>query len=59
MTLTPRLDIPGTYMVQSGEKTYNVDLRDPYTPTCDCDGWCWTEQVCKHIRLAQDDRDGR
>ena len=58
MQIIPRTDVPNTYLVQSGEKTYNVDLRDPYTPTCDCDGWCWTEQICKHIVFARHWQDG-
>lgn len=51
MTVEPRLDVPGTYVVVSGDKRYNVDLRDH--PTCDCPSHCWTDALCKHIRLAQ------
>ena len=59
MTLTPRQDIPGTYIVHSGDQTYHVDLRDPYTPTCDCPDHIWRDRICRHITFAQDYRDGR
>lgn len=58
MILTPRPDIPGTYWVQSGEKVYNVDLRDPYSPTCDCADHIWRDTICKHITACQRYRDG-
>lgn len=58
MTVTPRPDIPGTYTVQSGPETYHVDLRDPFTPTCDCPDFLWRDRCCKHITACQKHRDG-
>lgn len=58
MTVTERPDLPLTYVVVSGPNTYNVDLRDPWTPSCDCPSGCWTDEVCKHSKAAMAYRDG-
>lgn len=52
MTVTPRVDIPGTFTVQSGTNVYDVDVRDPFTPTCSCPAGCWSNTVCKHVRAC-------
>ena len=47
MTVTPRLDIPGTFTVQSGKETYNVDTTVEHW-TCDCKAGCYRDGWCKH-----------
>lgn len=57
MKAIPRSDVPGTWVVVSGPSTYHVDLRDPFTPSCDCPSHIWRDQMCKHVREAQKERD--
>lgn len=58
MKVIPRRDIPGTYVVVSGPNSYNLDLRDPHNPSCDCPSGCLSDRVCKHMREAMAYRDG-
>lgn len=58
LTITERHDIPGTYVVVSGENRYNVDLRNPWEPTCDCPSGCLSDRICKHMTACMAYRDG-
>lgn len=52
-TVLPRPDCPGTYLF-----VYHVDLRDEWSPTCDCKAGCLGRTTCHHITAAQAFRDG-
>ena len=58
MKVTERLDVPGTYVVESGSLIYNCDLRDPFSPSCDCPDHLYRERTCKHLLLSMQLRDG-
>lgn len=58
MTVIPRTDVIDTYVVVSGPNTYNVDLRNPFEPSCDCADFIYRERICRHLKLVMDTRDG-
>ena len=53
MTVIERTDVPGTYYV-----LYHVDLREVFSPQCDCRTGCLTDKTCRHVKAAQAFRDG-
>lgn len=58
MTVIPRTDVFGTYEVWSKGGVHDVDLREPFSPTCSCADFLWRDRLCKHIAICQRYRDG-
>jgi len=49
-----REDVPGAYVVESGDQTYSVYVGlDIAYPSCDCPSAIYRNVKCKHVRAVE------